>query len=62
MLGRKMGMTCKTPVQKKNCLCKLDNLKRLIFQPSIGILMNKCSGELILDDKYIESSVGNIEP
>ncbi|KAL7502175.1 hypothetical protein ACHAXN_000579, partial [Cyclotella atomus] len=48
-------------LQKRNRLRQLQELEELIFAPSASILMNKKSGELVLDDELIGSRAGDVE-
>jgi hypothetical protein len=47
--------TDQTWFQKKNCLQKLEELEKLMFQPTLDIIMNRKCGEVVLDDELIGS-------
>ena len=48
-----------TWIQKKNRLRKLDELEKLVFEPTLEIIMKKKCGEIVLDDepKFEEASI-----
>jgi hypothetical protein len=48
-------------MQKKNHFHKMEELKALVFKPSIDILMNKKNGKVVLDDELIGSRTVDIE-
>jgi hypothetical protein len=50
-----------TLMQQMNRLRKMEILEEKMFQPSVDILMNKKSGELVLDDELIGSRSNDVE-
>ena len=50
-----------TWMQQMNGLRKMEILEEKMFQPSVDILMNKKSGELVLDDELIGSRSNDVE-
>eukprot|EP00956_Cyclotella_meneghiniana_P023507 scaffold45852_cov83-Cyclotella_meneghiniana.AAC.1 len=46
--------------QKKNRLRKLEDLEELMFQPTLDIIMNRKSGEVVLDDELIGSRARDV--
>ena len=47
-------------MQKKICLCKMEELEVLMFKPSVDIVTNKKSGEIVMDDWLIGSRAADI--
>eukprot|EP00956_Cyclotella_meneghiniana_P032366 scaffold88613_cov67-Cyclotella_meneghiniana.AAC.1 len=48
-------------LQNKNRLRQLEPLEKAMFEPSIDILLNKTSGELVLDDELVGSRASDVE-
>jgi hypothetical protein len=48
-------------LQQKNRLRQLEPLEKVMFEPSIEILLNKKSGELVLDDELVGSRASDVE-
>jgi hypothetical protein len=48
-------------LQQKNQLRQLEPLEKTMFEPSIEILLNEKSGELVLDDELVGSRAADVE-
>ena len=48
-------------MQQENRLTKIEIIEETMFKPSVNILMNRKSGELVLDDELIGSRSSDAE-
>jgi hypothetical protein len=50
-----------TWMQRKNLLRRLEGLEKMMFKPSLEILLNRKSGELVLDDELLGYRAKDVE-